>query len=162
MAIAERINYFRNKCGMTMKHLGQRLGYAEKSADVRVAQYESGNRKPKEDTIHALAEIFDVAPAALDVPDIDSYIGIMHTLFKMDDGRFQKVANVVGECMKYHPHGDASIGGALVVLANKGIFIEKQSGKDFDRPQYLSLTGMVLSFTVSGLPARFRKPVRRT
>ena len=85
MAIAERINYFRNKCGMTMKYLGQRLGYAEKSADVRVAQYESGNRKPKEDTIHALAEIFDVAPAALDVPDIDSYIGIMHTLFVLED-----------------------------------------------------------------------------
>ena len=68
-----------------MKYLGQRLGYAEKSADVRVAQYESGNRKPKEDTIHALAEIFDVAPAALDVPDIDSYIGIMHTLFVLED-----------------------------------------------------------------------------
>ena len=85
MAIAERINYLRNKCGMTMKYLGQRLGYAEKSADVRVAQYESGNRRPKEDTIHALAEIFDVAPAALDVPDIDSYIGIMHTLFVLED-----------------------------------------------------------------------------
>ena len=85
MAIAERINYFRNKCGMTMKYLGQRLGYAEKSADVRVAQYEAGNRKPKEDTIHALAEIFDVAPAALDVPDIDSYIGIMHRLFVLED-----------------------------------------------------------------------------
>ena len=85
MAIAERINYFRNKCGMTMKYLGQRLGYAEKSADVRVAQYESGNRKPKEDTIHAMAEIFAVAPAALNVPDIDSYIGIMHTLFVLED-----------------------------------------------------------------------------
>ena len=85
MAIAERINYFRNKCGMTMKYLGQRLGYAEKSADVRVAQYEAGSRKPKEDTIRALAEIFDVSPAALDVPDIDSYIGIMHTLFTLED-----------------------------------------------------------------------------
>ena len=85
MAIAERINYFRNKCGMTMKYLGQRLGYTERSADVRVAQYESGNRKPKEDMIHALAKIFDVAPAALDVPDIDSYIGIMHTLFVLED-----------------------------------------------------------------------------
>ena len=85
MAIAERINYFRNKCGMTMKYLGQKLGYAEKSADVRVAQYEAGTRKPKEDTVRALAEIFDVAPAALDVPDIDSYIGIMHTLFALED-----------------------------------------------------------------------------
>src|SRR5574344_1489435 len=51
---------------------------------------------------------------------------ILHTLFEMDDGKFHKVANVVGQCMKYHPHGDASIGDALIVLANKEIFIEKQ------------------------------------
>jgi topoisomerase IV subunit A len=60
---------------------------------------------------------------------------ILHTLFTMDDGKFNKVANIIGECMKLHPHGDASIGDALVVLANKGralanpdlgYFIEKQ------------------------------------
>ena len=51
---------------------------------------------------------------------------IMHTLFRMDDGRFMKVANVVGEAMKYHPHGDASIYEALVNLANCELFIEKQ------------------------------------
>ncbi len=51
---------------------------------------------------------------------------ILHTLFEMDDGRFHKVANVIGESMKLHPHGDASIGDALVVLANKEYFIEKQ------------------------------------
>ncbi|MBA3847069.1 MAG: DNA topoisomerase IV subunit A [Planctomycetes bacterium] len=60
---------------------------------------------------------------------------IMHTLHEMDDGKFHKVANVIGECMKLHPHGDASIGDALVVLANKGqseveetlgYFIERQ------------------------------------
>ncbi len=45
---------------------------------------------------------------------------ILHTLFTMDDGKFNKVANIIGECMKLHPHGDASIGDALVVLANKG------------------------------------------
>jgi topoisomerase-4 subunit A len=45
---------------------------------------------------------------------------ILHTLSTMDDGKFIKVANVIGECMKLHPHGDASIGDALVVLANKG------------------------------------------
>lgn len=65
------------------------------------------------------------------IPDLEDGLKpvqrrIMHTLFKIDDGRFHKVAGVVGECMKYHPHGDASIGGALVVLANKGIFIDKQ------------------------------------
>jgi topoisomerase-4 subunit A len=51
---------------------------------------------------------------------------IMHTLFKMNDGRFHKVANVIGDSMKLHPHGDASIGDALVVLANKDYFIERQ------------------------------------
>ena len=51
---------------------------------------------------------------------------IMHTLFKMSDGRFHKVANVIGDTMKLHPHGDASIGDALVVLANKDYFIERQ------------------------------------
>ena len=48
------------------------------------------------------------------------------THFSMDDGKFHKVANVIGESMKLHPHGDASIGSALVVLANKEYFIEKQ------------------------------------
>ncbi len=51
---------------------------------------------------------------------------IIHSLFEMDDGKFHKVANVVGHCMQYHPHGDASIYSALVVLANKELLIEKQ------------------------------------
>ena len=51
---------------------------------------------------------------------------ILWTLHQNDDGRFIKVANVVGDCMKYHPHGDASIGDALVVLANKRYLIEGQ------------------------------------
>ncbi|MBT3341917.1 MAG: DNA topoisomerase IV subunit A [Gemmatimonadetes bacterium] len=51
---------------------------------------------------------------------------ILHTLHDLDDERFHKVANVVGSCMKYHPHGDASIYSALVVLANKDLAIDKQ------------------------------------
>lgn len=51
---------------------------------------------------------------------------IMHTLFEADDGKYHKVANIVGSCMKYHPHGDASIYSAIVVLANKDLFIDKQ------------------------------------
>ena len=44
---------------------------------------------------------------------------IMHSLWEKDDGRYTKVANIVGHAMQYHPHGDASIGDALCVLANK-------------------------------------------
>ena len=51
---------------------------------------------------------------------------ILHSLFEMDDGKLHKVANVVGNTMKYHPHGDMSITGALVHLANFGYLIERQ------------------------------------
>lgn len=51
---------------------------------------------------------------------------IIHTLLKIDDGRFNKVATVVGETMKCHPHGDASISDALVNIENDGLFIEGQ------------------------------------
>lgn len=51
---------------------------------------------------------------------------IMHTMKEMDDGRFNKVANIIGTCMRYHPHGDASIGDALVNLGQKDLLVETQ------------------------------------
>ena len=65
------------------------------------------------------------------IPDIDDGLKpvqrrILHALKEQDDGKFHKVANIVGQTMKYHPHGDQSIFGALVNLANKDIFIDKQ------------------------------------
>jgi len=51
---------------------------------------------------------------------------ILHALYEKDDGRFNKVANIVGHCMQYHPHGDASIEDALVNLVNKSYLIEGQ------------------------------------
>jgi topoisomerase-4 subunit A len=51
---------------------------------------------------------------------------ILHTLWEMDDGRFHKVANVVGATMRFHPHGDASIEAALVGMAQRGLLIEPQ------------------------------------
>lgn len=85
MAIGERIHFFRTMRGMTQKYLGMALGFPEKSADVRLAQYENGSRTPKADVTAALAQVLDVSPKALDVPDIDSYIGLMHTLFTLED-----------------------------------------------------------------------------
>lgn len=65
------------------------------------------------------------------IPDVDDGLKpvqrrILYTLSQMDDGRFHKVTEVQGQTMKYHPHGDASIKDALVVLANKGYFIDRQ------------------------------------
>ena len=85
MAIGERIRFFRNLCGMTQKYLGQVVGFPEKTADIRMAQYESGSRTAKADLTNKLAEAFDISPQALSVPDIDSYIGLMHTLFTLED-----------------------------------------------------------------------------
>jgi len=51
---------------------------------------------------------------------------IMHAMKEMDDGRFNKVANIIGQTMQYHPHGDASIGDALVQLGQKDLLIECQ------------------------------------
>ena len=69
---------------------------------------------------------------------------ILHTMLKTDDGRMVKVANVVGKVMAYHPHGDASIYTALVNLANKEIFIDKQgnfgnmyTGDSASAPRYI-------------------------
>ncbi len=69
---------------------------------------------------------------------------ILHALYEKDDGRFIKVANVVGHTMQYHPHGDASIGDALVTLVNKGYLIEGQgnfgnllTGNEAAAPRYI-------------------------
>ena len=69
---------------------------------------------------------------------------ILHTLWDMDDGRFHKVANVVGRTMSLHPHGDASIGAALVAIGQRAFLIEPQgnfgntlTGDDAAAPRYI-------------------------
>ena len=83
------------------------------------------------------------------VPHIDDGLKpvqrrVLHTLWDMDDGRFHKVANVVGATMKLHPHGDASIGDALVSMGQRGWLIEPQgnygnllTGDDAAAPRYI-------------------------
>lgn len=99
------------------------------------------------------------------IPDLEDGLKpvqrrIMHTLFEMDDGKFHKVANVVGQVMKYHPHGDASIAGALVVLANKEIFIEKQgnfgniyTGDGASAPRYIECRSKSIAKNILYNPA---------
>ncbi len=83
------------------------------------------------------------------VPHIDDGLKpvqrrVLHTLWEMDDGRFHKVANVVGATMKLHPHGDASIGAALVAIGQRAWLIEPQgnygnmlTGDDAAAPRYI-------------------------
>ncbi len=97
MAIGERIRFIRNLRGMTQKWLGIQAGLPEKTADIRMAQYESGTRVPKEDLTEKIADALNVSPAALNVPDIESYVGVMHTLFALEDLYALKIDEVDGE-----------------------------------------------------------------
>ena len=104
MAIGERIHFFRSLRGMTQKYLGMAVGFPERTADVRMAQYESGTRTPKADLTDALAHTLDVSPQALDVPDIDSYVGLAHTLFALEDTYGLMVKEVDGKvCLQVDP-----------------------------------------------------------
>ena len=85
MAIGERIHFFRLLRGMTQKYLGMAVGFPEKSADVRLAQYETGTRTPKSEL------------TALTVPDIDSYVGLMHTLFTLEDNYGLQIREIDGD-----------------------------------------------------------------
>lgn len=113
MAIGERIRFFRNLRGMTQKYLGMQVGFPEKTADIRIAQYESGSRTPKTDLTNKLAEVFDISPQALSVPDIDSYIGLMHTLFALEDLYGLKITELDGEvCL----HLDKGMGTNYITM----------------------------------------------
>lgn len=142
MAIGERIHFFRLKRGMTQKYLGQAVGFPEKSADVRLAQYETGTRTPKADLTAALAKVLDVSPQALDVPDIDSYIGLMHTLFTLEDIYGLTVSEADGEvCLKVNKDKGKDAAELLKMLCAW----KEQAGKlstgeitqeDYDRWRY--------------------------
>ena len=85
MSVGERIHFFRTMRGMTQKFVGMRLGFSERTADVRVAQYESDSRTPKRELLDSIAGVLGVDPLALTVPDIDSLFGVMHTFFALED-----------------------------------------------------------------------------
>ena len=116
------------------------------------------------------------------IPDADDGLKpvqrrILQTLANMDDGRFHKVANVVGETMKLHPHGDQSIFDALVNLANKNYLIDRQgnygnifTGDQASAPRYIecrlsplareTLFNKDLTEFVDSYDGRMQEPVR--
>ena len=109
MAIGKRIRFFRNRKGMTQKQLGEILGFLGKTSDVRMAQYESEARTPKQDLVKEMAHILDVSPRAITVPEIDSYIGLMHTLFALEDMYGLKIGEIDGEvCLRLDNSTDST------------------------------------------------------
>lgn len=85
MNIGFRIKTVRNLRGLTQKELGMMLGYSEKTADIRVSQYEGGSRVPKENTVKKLAQILKVSPDVFFVPHVNSVNDIFNMLFVLED-----------------------------------------------------------------------------
>ena len=97
------------------------------------------NKKAEEDNVITLKGMYkeyflDYASYVIlerAVPDIDDGLKpvqrrILHSMKQIDDGRFHKVANIIGQTMQYHPHGDAAIGAALVNMGQKDLLIDCQ------------------------------------
>ena len=137
MAIGERIHFFRTMRGMTQKYLGMSVGFPERSADVRLAQYETGSRKPKADLTASLAQVLDVAPQALDVPDIDSEIGLMHTLFTLEDIYGLTVSEADGEvCLKVNKDKGKAAYDLLQLLTSWREQAAKLAADEISREEY--------------------------
>lgn len=101
MNIGERIKRIRTLRGMTQKDLGIALGFPERSADVRVAQYESGSRTPKEDVVQEMAKVLKVKPKAIADPDYNTYIGLMYMFFDLEETYGVHVDEINGElCLR--------------------------------------------------------------
>lgn len=126
MAIGERIRFLRNLRGMTQKYLGMTIGFSESTAEVRMAQYENGARTPKEKMVADFANELDVSPHALTVPDIDTDIGLMHTLFTLEDLRGLTIGEIDGEvCLRL----DKSKGMTYVGMLDMFMAWQKEAAK---------------------------------
>lgn len=137
MAIGERIRFFRNLRGMTQKYLGQVVGFPEKTADIRMAQYESGSRTPKTDLTNKLAEVFDISPQVLSVPDIDSYTGLMHTLFALEDLYGFKIDRLDVEiCIRINRQNGSTFAKMTGLLEPWEEMAQKYRGGEISREEY--------------------------
>ena len=84
MAIGDRIKHARSFRGMTQRELGLAVGFDEKSADVRIAQYESNVRTPKEELLRKIAAVLDVNYRSLYEPTLYAAEDVMYSLFELD------------------------------------------------------------------------------
>lgn len=81
----KRIRRYRILCGMTQKALGIAVGFPQENADVRIAQYESGARTPKQNLLCKMAQVLGVSPSVLAVPRIRSNEDLCSLLIALED-----------------------------------------------------------------------------
>ena len=137
MAIGERIRFIRNLRGITQKFLGLKVGFSDRTADIRIAQYESGSRTPKADLIEKIADTLDVSTEALNVPDIDSHTGLMHTLFAMEDLYGLKIDTLDGEiCIRVNRQNGSMYNKMTGLLEPWEEMAQKYRNGEISREEY--------------------------
>ncbi|MCI9424942.1 MAG: transcriptional regulator, partial [Flavonifractor sp.] len=108
-----------------------------RSADVRMAQYETGSRTPKADLTRTLAGFFEVSTDALTVPDIDSDIGLMHTLFALEDIRGLTIGEIDGEiCLRLDKSKGRTYLSMLEMLSRWANEAKKLEAGEITREEY--------------------------
>lgn len=137
MATGERIRFIRNLRGITQKFLGLKVGFSDRTADIRIAQYESGSRTPKSDVIEKIADTLDVSTEALNVPNIDSYTGLMHTLFALEDLYGLKIDTLDGEiCIRVNRQNGSNFAKMTGLLRPWEEMAQKYRNGEITREEY--------------------------
>lgn len=97
MNIGKRLRNIRNHRNMTQQELGVKLGIDEKSAGVRIIQYEKGLRSPRKEYVEKFSEVLNVMPEAINVPTINNSTDLMHLLFALEDFYDMKIKKMNGQ-----------------------------------------------------------------
>ena len=110
MAFGKRLRLFRHLKGLTQKQVGEIIGFRGNTSEVRMTQYETEDRTPKERLVRKLASIYNVSPRAILVPEIDTEIGLMHTFFALEDMYGFRIDEIDGAvCLRPPNTGLASV-----------------------------------------------------
>ncbi len=137
MGLGERLRFLRCRTGKTQKWLGEAVGFPKKTADIRIAQYESGSRTPKEDVVVRLASVLGVSKNALQIPDLCTEMGVVHALFVIEDLYGAKVEEKDGKiCILFdgtNPILGRDVYDALILWNEKAV--ELRAGR-INREQY--------------------------
>lgn len=115
MSIGSRIRFIRKKKGLTQKELGIKLGFKESTAEVRIAQYETGERIPREDLLKRIADTLEVNVGFLN-PDTRTVIGKMQLFFALEDDRGLGVKKIHGHPVLFFQEEVQSDEGLCITL----------------------------------------------
>ena len=142
MIIGDRIKHFRNRKGLTQKELGEAIGFDNRTADVRIAQYEKGTRNPKKKYTDKIAEVLNINERALEIPEIDTtdYISFFQFLFALEDDNIFEVSECKNgtPCLRLKDNNSSSLNYIFVDWMNMNKLLKNSeiTQEDYDNWRY--------------------------